>query len=233
MSKQLRLGFPEHVLGFEELCISDSNEAALDVIRDVSRWPSTAVCLLGPAQSGLTTAALAWAKEHRAQIVDPSAFDNFDHAEIETLAKEHSVIDNAEQVRSYENLLSLLNLSRTHERSVLLTSRISPANWPTGGNADLRSRLEAMPIAEFDEPDEVLLRERLVSACRLRYLKLPNNAAEYLAKRMERSFEAIEELASRLDTAISEPGTKLTINTARDVLNEGASTRSLFDDDTG
>ena len=233
MSKQLRLGFPEHVLGFEELCISDSNEAALDVIRDIARWPSPVLCLLGPSQSGLTTAALAWAKEKQARLIVPAEFNQFDHTEIEELSLRHTAIDNAEQVRNSDNLLSILNLSRTHQTSMLLTSRISPTNWPTGGNADLRSRLDSMPLAEFDEPDETLLRERLISACRLRYLKLPKNAAEYLAKRMERSFESIEDIAERLDAAVSEPGTKLTIKTARDVLNEGASTRSLFDDETG
>jgi len=232
MSNQLRLGFPEHVLGFEEICISTSNEAALDVIRDIQRWPSSALCLIGPPQSGLTTAALAWAKETQAELIDPKTFNELEHSAIEAFATKNLAIDNAELIRSSDNLLSIINLARANNSSVLLTSRISPANWPARGNADLKSRLESMPLVELDEPDEVLLRKRLISACRQRYLKLPDNAAEYLAKRMERSFAAIEDIAERLDAAMSEPGTKLSIKTARDVLNEGASTRPLFDDET-
>ena len=232
MSKQLRLGFPEKTLGFGDLCISTSNEAAIDVIRETELWPSPAICLLGPPLSGLTTAAQAWAEETGAKIVAPAAFDEMSHGEIETLAKGNSAIDNADQIKNSDNLLSLINLSSGHGTNVLLTSRISPANWPTGGNADLRSRLDAMPIAALDEPDEELLTERLISACRQRFLKLPRNAAQYLATRMEKSFTAIEDLADRLDVAVSEPGTKLTIKTARDVLNEGAGTRPLFDDET-
>ena len=233
MTKQLRLGFPEHVLGFEDICISSSNEAALMVIRDIARWPSPVICLMGPPRSGLTTAAKAWAKEHGADFIRPADFDDLSHARIEVLAQSHTVIDNADQIQNRDNLLSLINLSETHRTCVLLTSRISPVNWPTGGNADLRSRLESAPIAALDEPDEELLTERLISACRQRFSRLPRNAAEYLAKRMERSFEAVEDLADRLDAAVSEPGTKLTIKTARDVLNEGAGTRPLFEDDTG
>ena len=233
MTKQLRLGFPEHVLGFEDICISSSNEAALMVIRDIARWPSPVICLMGPPRSGLTTAAKAWAKEQGADFIRPADFDDQSHARIEVLAQSHTVIDNAEQIQNPDNLLSLINLSETHRTCVLLTSRISPVNWPTGGNADLRSRLESAPIAALDEPDEELLTERLISACRQRFSRLPRNAAEYLAKRMERSFEAVEDLADRLDAAVSEPGTKLTIKTARDVLNEGAGTRPLFEDDTG
>ena len=232
MTKQLRLGFPEHVLGFEDICISTSNEAALSVIRETGRWPSPALCLMGPPLSGLTTAALAWAEETEASFTDPKAFDELSHQAVEALATHHSAIDNAEQVTNKDNLLSLINLSAGHGTCVLLTSHVSPANWPTSGNADLRSRLEAMPIAALDEPDEELLTERLISACRQRFLKLPRNAAEYLARRMERSFVAIEDLAERLDAAISEPGTKLTIKTARDVLNDGAGTHPLFNDDT-
>ncbi len=233
MSKQLRLGFPENVLGFEDICISSSNEAALTVIREIERWPSPVICLMGPPRSGLTTAAQAWGKENNADFIAPSTFDRLTHAEIEVLAAAHTAIDNAEQIQNSDNLLSLINLSGTQRTCILLTSRLSPANWPTGGNADLRSRLESAPIAALDEPDDELLAERLISACRQRFSRLPRNAAEYLAKRMERSFEAIEDLADRLDAAVSEPGTKLTIKTARDVLNEGAGTRPLFDDDTG
>lgn len=232
MSKQMRLGFPDKALGFEDICITESNEAALEVIRDTSRWPSPALCLLGPPQSGLTTAVLAWARENGAQLIAPAEFDALDHSDIETLAMRHTAIDDGDLIRSGDSLLSLINLARTHRTCVLFSARSSPANWPTGGNADLRSRLDAMPIAEFDQPDEILLQERLISACRQRFLKLPKNAAEYLARRMEKSFEAIEDLADRLDAAVSEPGTKLSVKTARDVLNEGATTRPLFDDDT-
>ena len=232
MSKQLRLGFPENALGFEDICISSSNEAALIVIRDIARWPAPAICLLGAPRSGLTTGAQAWAIEQKADLVSTDEFDQMGHECIEKLASSHSAIDNADRVKNKDNLLSLINLSETHRTCILLTSRISPTNWPMGGSADLRSRLESMPIVELEEPDHGLLAERLIAACRQRFLKLPENAAEFLAKRMERSFEAIEDLADRLDAAVSEPGTKLTVKTARDVLKEGAGTRPLFDDDT-
>ena len=233
MTQQYRLGFPEQVLGFEDICISSSNEAALSVIRDIAHWPSPAICLMGPPRSGLTTAAQAWAKELGADVAAPVEFDAMSHTDIDALSRAHTAIDNADQIQNRDNLLSLFNLSETHRTCILLTSKISPINWPVGGNADLRSRLESAPIAALDEPDDELLTARLISACRQRYLRLPNNAAEYLAKRMERSFEAVEDLADRLDAAVSEPGTRLTIKTARDVLNEGAGTRQLFDDDTG
>lgn len=232
MAKQLRLGFPEKALGFDDLCISESNASALSVIRGVARWPSSTICLLGPPQSGLTTATIAWAKENDASLITPSDFDALEPGALGELAGSHTAIDNAEQIKNKDHLLSLINLSSAKGTCVLLASGLSPANWPTDGNADLRSRLESAPIAAFDEPDEILLTARLISACKQRYLKLPLNAAEYLAKRMEKSFVAIEDIADRLNAAVSKPDTKLTINTARDVLNDGLGSHPLFDIDT-
>jgi len=231
LPKQLVLRFPEAALGFDDLCISASNEAALSVIREVDRWPSPALCLLGPAESGLTTAVNVWAKETGASLISASEFDQLTHEEIDTLSQTHTAIDRADQITSSDNLLSIINLSGSHETHVLLSAQVSPANW-AARNPDLRSRLEAMPIAEFDAPDDALLEARLKAACRRRYLKLPPDVATYLSHRMERSFASIEDLATRLDLKVQETGRKLTVPVARDVLNEGAGTRALFEDDT-
>ena len=88
-----------------------------------------------------------------------------------------------------------------------------------------------MPIAELLEPDDELLKARLSAACRRRYVRLPDEVAAYLAARMSRSYSAIEDLAARLDKAMEEGGRKLTIPLAREVLAEGASNLSLFDDE--
>ncbi len=228
--EQLKLRFPTKALSFGDMCISEANETAFSIIRGCENWPTTSLCLIGPAASGLTTAALAWAEEQKAKSFLPAELDELTHDEIEAIITAPVAIDRADLISNASNLLYLINRAQSYGTHVLLTGCQPPSTWKTS-NADLHSRLSAMPIAELLEPDEELLKARLSAACRRRYVRLPDEVAAYLAARMSRSYSAIEDLAARLDKAMEEGGRKLTIPLAREVLAEGASNLSLFDDE--
>lgn len=214
---QLRLSFPEDGLSFADMCISSANTDAIGIIRALKAWPTAFLCLIGPAESGLSTAANAWAAETDARLISGPALDACSHDEIEAWSNGNIAVDDADTVTSDSNLLFLLNRIESKGSHLLLTARTPPSVWKTG-NADLHSRLSAMPIAELLAPDEVLLKARLSAACRRRFVKLPDDVAQYLAMRMERSHTAIEDLARRLDEFIDVSGRKLTIPLARAVL---------------
>ena len=64
---------------------------------------------------------------------------------------------------------------------------------------DLRSRLLAAPAAAILPPDEELLRHYLHKYFADRQLRVGDEAIDYLARRAERSFSAVFELAQRVE----------------------------------
>ena len=218
-SEQLRLRFPKNVLGFEDMCISSANAGAIGIIRAMDDWPTSALCLVGPADSGRSTAATAWAAEADAPLISGDMLNQYSHGEIEAFCNGNIAIDDADQISEESNFLFLLKRIESKGFHLLLTTRQSPSAW-IRSNADLASRLSAMPVAEFLAPDEVLLKARLSAACRRRFVKLPDEVATYLAMRMEHSYAAIEGITNALDEAMEVSGRKATIPLAREVLRE-------------
>jgi len=223
------LGDLAAVSGFDDLAITEANRNAFETIRRWQSWQSSALCLIGPVKSGLGIAARLWAKEASARLVSAREFDTLEIGAVEAMTRENSVLDLADKVTNESHLLTLLNLTKANGKYVLLTARVSGANWNCA-SPDLRSRLEAMPVAEIFPPDEAMISARLRASFKQRYIKLGENTIEYLAIRLPRSYEAIEDYVARLDQAISDTGRAPTINLARDVIEDGLSTRKLFDD---
>lgn len=224
---QLRLPFAETFRSFDDLAITDANRSAIEAIRRWPDWSHGSLCLIGPLRSGLGVAAKLWSMEADAQLLSASEFDVLSLKEVETLAAQNCAIDLADEVTSEDNLLTLLNLGQASDTRILFTARSSGANWTTG-NADLASRLSIMPVAEIYPPDEEMVKARLLASCKGRFIKLSKSTVDFLSVRLPRSYEAIEDYVQRLDQAISDTGKSPGIQLAKTVLEEGASTRTLF-----
>lgn len=229
-SQQLRLPFPEAIGSFDDLAITEANRVAIETIRKWPQWQSETLCLVGPAQSGLGVTARLWAKEARAIELSARAFDQMHMTAVEALSDQNCVIDLADQVMNEQGLLTLFNFVRSKGKRLLLTARAHGSTWPCQ-SADLKSRLEAMPVAEIYPPDEDMIKARLLASCKGRYIKLGKAAINYLAIRLPRSYEAIEDYIARLDVAIDETGRAPSMHLVRTVFEDGASTRKLFGED--
>lgn len=227
---QLRLPFPDTVQSFDDLAVTDANRNAIETIRKWSEWKSQLLCLIGPVQSGLGIAAQLWAKEAGAKLFSARDIDNMSEAALEDAARSNCVVDLADQVKSDDHLLALINFCEAKNTRLLLTARSAGAHWPVS-SPDLKSRLTTMAVAEIYPPDEEMIAERLHASCKRRYIKLSNATVDYLVVRLPRSYEAIEDYVLRLDKEISETGRAPSIHLARSVLEDGASTRKLFDND--
>ncbi|MEO9968362.1 MAG: hypothetical protein ABJG15_00815 [Hyphomonadaceae bacterium] len=227
MPRQYSLRFPDQPERFADLAITDSNCGAIDTIRNWSSWSHSALCLVGPVQSGLRVTAKLWADEAEAVLMDGRTFDALSGAELDAQARGCWAIDLADQVSNEDNLLMLLNLAAQREMHVLLTARTFPALWGRK-SSDLQSRLVGMPHTEIYPPDEEMLIERLHAACRRRYMRLDEKTVAFLAIRLPRSYAAIEEYVSRLDKAVDANQRAPSIHLARSVLEDGAGSRALF-----
>lgn len=216
--------------GFQDIAITDSNRSAIETIQRWQAWKANALCLTGPLRCGLGVAARLWVKEFGGVFLDAAEFDAQSPKDIEALASGKCAIDLADKVMNEANLLMVLNLAIHDDSRVLLTARSSSAVWPCK-NLDLKSRLDALPVAEIYPPDEDMITARLLASCKARFIRLAPAAVKFLAVRLPRSYEAIEDYVQRLDQAISDTGLPANLKLASLVLEEGSSSRELFGED--
>jgi chromosomal replication initiation ATPase DnaA len=166
-------------------------------------WAGGALALVGPARSGKTHLATAWATSVGAAKVSACA------GQSEALALFHESggrlwFDDVDAGLDDETLFLILDLARARMGAVLLCAAQPPARWPAR-SADLASRLAGLPMATVDTPDEAMLGAVLRQSLRLRYLELTPEAAAFLARRIERSYDAAAALAHAIDQGLSNP----------------------------
>ncbi|MEL7130058.1 MAG: DnaA/Hda family protein [Pseudomonadota bacterium] len=214
---------------FADIVISPSNAGAVEIIQRWEDWQGTALCLVGPPASGLGVLIKLWSEAAVAHLIDAETFDLLTASGVEQIASGRCAIDLAEAITNEDNLLTALNTIYQRQGRLLMTARNAPAAWDVT-SADLASRLRALPTATIGPPDDEMVRKRLKAACRRRYLKLSKEETDYIAVRLERSYEAIEDYVQRLDFAVSESGRPPSIHLARSVLEEAADANSCDGD---
>jgi chromosomal replication initiation ATPase DnaA len=99
-----------------------------------------------------------------------------------------------------EALFHLINLAARPGGGLLLTARTPPLAWPAR-LPDLRSRLNALPVAEIAEPDDAVLEGLLRKFFRDRHIRPGEELYAYLLRRIERSALSAHEIVRRLDEA--------------------------------
>ena len=224
--RQLTLAFPEPPPTLNGLAVSSANRKAISVLRRWPDWRMHAVAIVGQPKSGLTTAAQAWAAHAGGDVIGAKAFDRLSHRKVEALASGPVAIDPADQVTNEDNLLSLVNLSARLGGSVLLTGQKAPALWRVK-QPDLASRLKSMTLIELGPPDDEMVSVRLRAAMKRRFLRLPEDVEAYLLMRLERNYAVMETFVESLHEMAE--GREVTVPLARDVLDDQAGTRPLFD----
>lgn len=216
-SRQIPLQFPETSLSFDDMAITGANRAICGAIRNVERWPYHAFCLFGPAGSGVSTLARAWARERNADYVTGHDLSKASDKDLEAFSQTDTVIDDVDQLGRADRLLILLSAIKRNGNRVLLASHSAPASWQFQ-SPDLKSRLHAAPLAEIPAPDEELMRARLKRAFSRSALKLPETVEDYLVTRLGLDYSLIEHSVEILAGASGER--PLTIPLAREILEE-------------
>jgi len=185
----------------ETLVVTEANRDAARLLTEWRAWPNSALALTGPKGAGKTHLALAWALETGARQVSSTATPD-DAAAIFREADGRLFVDDIEEGRDEAMLWRVLDLARTQGGAVLLVAETAPAAWPVS-IPDLRSRLNALAVARLGEPDEALMEVVLRRICREQFIQLSDDAAQYLARRLPRTFAAAHRLAAALDAGLT------------------------------
>ncbi len=189
----------DHAVSFarEDFLPGPSNAAALALIERWPDWPAKAMALVGPQGSGKSHLAAIWAKAAGARVLATKFLSETDLPA--AFATGALVVEDLEPTGLDERaLFHLLNLAREQDAYLLLTARSAPSGFAVSIR-DLASRLRVVPAVVLTPPDDVLLRSLIVKLAADRQLLLDEALVNYLANRIERSFEAAYAAVARLD----------------------------------
>lgn len=227
VSSQLRLEL-EHPPAFSraDFIVSPSNAGAAAALDAWPDWIGGALTLVGPPGSGKTHLATVWAERAGAVALTPEALAVLDTA---TLGHQPVLLDRADAATD-EALFHLINRAAAGDGSLLLVDRKRPSAWPSA-LPDLRSRLNALRVAEIGEPDDALLLAVLQKFFRERSITPVEDVLTYLVKRIERSVLQARAIADQLDREMDARQRPLTKALARSVLERAGATGDLFEDD--
>jgi chromosomal replication initiation ATPase DnaA len=207
----------EETFDKEHFFPSPANAAALAAVADWQGWPLGRLLLIGPEGAGKTHLAHIWAAESGAHLL--SARDlPADPTGLPTLLVVEDADEAAGLPATEEALFHLYNRILNAKGRLLITAKTPPRDWGLR-LPDLISRLQAMPIAQLDAPDDALLSAVLVKLFADRQIAVPANLIPYLSSRMERSIAAARHLVAALDARALAQGRPITRALASEVLD--------------
>lgn len=206
----------------EDFLVATGNEQAHAWVMRWPDWPRPGLALYGPPGCGKTHLGQIWRRRAAAAqltgddlaSIDPPAvlaassallIDELTPASLSSVAEQH--------------LLHLHNLLAERKGHLLLCAEDPPARWPVK-LADLRSRLNALPAAAIQQPDDGLLRMLLAKLFSDRQLIVDADAVEFASRRIERSFDAARRLAQAVDRAALTAQRRPSLALVREVLLE-------------
>lgn len=187
--------------GRNDFFVTGCNAAAVAWIDRWPDWPASGLCLWGPAASGKSHLAAVWRARSSAPSV--SFEDLATHDLPDLIGDKRCLVVDARDADSVppdleEVLLHLYNLVVERDGTLLFTARISPSRWPVT-LADLSSRLRALASVTISPPDDDLLSAVLLKQFSDRQLPVGPDIVAFAVARMERSFQAANQLVDELD----------------------------------
>lgn len=223
MTRQLRLKLRRPAsFAREDFVTGPSNAQAIAALDGWPAWPGHALALFGPEGVGKSHLAREWAARSGAIILDRAAPD------ISAAASRPVLIEDVDQGVDSEALFHLINIAARDGAGLLLTAREAPAAWRTE-LPDLRSRLNALFVAEIEEPDDEVLEGVLKKFFRERSIRPPKEVFPYLLRRMERSIPYAREIVKRLDEAADDEQRPISRTLARQILEDDMENLDLFE----
>ena len=207
--RQLALDLPvEARYEAEDFVTSACNEKAQGYLEAWPAWPDRVAVLYGAAGSGKSHLAAIWARRTGASFITREGLTRA--AAPGFLAAGAAVFEDPDRAPPDEAaFFHLLNTARERQASLLITARQPAARWEVR-TPDLASRLKLAPAVGLDPPDDALIRVVLVKHFIDRQIQVDTRLVEYVAMRVERSFEGCRAAVEAMDREALARGGKIT-----------------------
>jgi chromosomal replication initiation ATPase DnaA len=195
-------------MGRNDYFVSDVNKEAVTWLDAWPNWTTFGFIVCGPFGSG---------KSHLAQVLKTlshgyiiEAKDILDKNIDQLSEKKCLIIENLELLTSEILLFHLYNMLLENKNNLMLTSKLTMSQI-SFELPDLKSRLLSMPQVNIGFPDDRLLKNLLIKQFLDKGILVEMDVIDYLIKRIDRSFEAISKLVSKIDFQSLEKAKKITI----------------------
>lgn len=179
-----------------DFIVTSANEMAVRHLDRWGSWPVRASLLTGPRKSGKSLLGRIFAARSGGTLVD-----------------------NAD-TRPEAELFHAWNLAQESRVPLLLVAENAPPLWEVR-LPDLRSRLQATPLATINQPDRPLMESLLAKILAKRGLAVAPDVAAFISARLQRSYISIFRAADLIDEASLSQRRAITIPFVRDALARG------------
>lgn len=218
--KQLTLSLPMPRRKIYDNFISGiENEQALTWLRRWPEWPLPCVVIHGESRCGKTHLGKAFIHDTKGIYVNAgeSVLPSPDSLFVSNPMS--LVIDNYDQVAQEEWLFHVYNLAKEHHVLTVYLGKGTPAHY-SFRLADLSSRLRSVHSISIDSPSETLFKQLLKEKLQHCGLGFSPEMSEYLFRRLERSYAALDNLIERADLICLEQQRPLTVPLLREILGD-------------
>jgi len=204
----------------KDFVVSDCNRYAFEWLE---KWPfkikDNFVCMVGEKGSGKTHLSSIWAEKLGADIINPSCdiFNKWYNIVSTENTQKYFVLDDADLVNDDILLFYIYNTIKEKNAYLLMTAITPPGKWNLKFN-DIKSRLSTLNIIRIQKPNEYAIVSIIEKMLLQRGILTKENVIEYIANRIERSYESINYWINKLDSILIDKKSKLSIKTIRDII---------------
>jgi DnaA regulatory inactivator Hda len=200
---------------------SPCNWEATQWVQNWPEWPIKMIAIYGEAGCGKTHLAHIWQARSAARFLTPA--DTMRLSPLEATSNAQAIVlDDADihpESLPDDWMFHFYNLVKDNGADLLICSRQPPTQWDVR-LPDLQSRLSTILSIEVQSPDEEALRSVLLKLCHERGMALSLEVADYILRRVERSFESIQKIVNVLDHETLTLHRQLSLGLVRDVLSD-------------
>ncbi len=200
--------------------VTEKNMFAYNFIKKWPDWKQSLVYLYGPEKCGKTTISQMWLEASKGIYLSCENFEEFfnDDLNIEYIKSNNWLIDNVDDLitknkeSNSTKILNLINIITDNKNAFLLmTGKKSPKYIDCDLN-DLISRLLSSIVLEVRNPDEELLLKIINKYLNDRNIYLSQKKLNFIANRIERSYESALEIAKKIDLKSLETKSNISIH---------------------
>ena len=202
-------------MGRSDYFVSEVNKEAVTWLDAWPNWTTFGLIVCGPFGSG---------KSHLAQVLKSLSYGNIIEAKdisdknIDQLSKNKClIIENIELFKSETLLFHLYNMLLENNNNLMVTSKLAMSQI-SFELPDLKSRLLSMPQVNIGFPDDRLLKNLLIKQFLDKGVIVEVDVIDYLLKRIDRSFESISKLVSKIDFESLKKAKKITIPFIKNII---------------